>query len=898
MVEEVSWHAMTVEETLAALRTQTEGLSVEEAARRLEQFGPNQIREQKRVSLVNLFFDQFRNFMVIVLLAATLISGLLGEWPDAVTIIIIVLANAVLGFFQEWKAERSLASLKRLTAPTAQVYRAGALEVWPAHTLVPGDVVALSAGDRVAADARLLRAQDLSVEEAPLTGESTPVGKTAGAIPAADAALGDRVNMVYTGTTVVRGTGLAVLVATGMDTEMGRIAHLIQTSEESETPLERRLNQLGQVLVYLSLAITVVVVLAGVIHGHAVYEMFLAGVSLAVAAIPEGLPAIVTIALALGVQRMIRRNAIVRRLPAVETLGCATVICSDKTGTLTKNEMTVKEVWVDGRWLSVQGDGYDPAGRVQDGGRDVGEPRGAWGILLCVCAACNNARLVEKEGRFQVVGDPTEGALLTLAQKGGVKEGGERVAELPFDAERKRMSVVVRGKDGWQLLVKGAPDLLITRCSHVWLSGVARPLTAELREKIDQAVRQMAGRALRTLGIAFRPLRHPVTDADAAERDLIFIGVVGMIDPPRPEVKDAIRLAASAGIRTVMITGDHQLTATAIASKIGILPERGRVMTGAELDQIDDASLERLSRNVHVYARVSPLHKLRIVRCMQARGQIVAMTGDGVNDAPAIKASDIGVAMGRTGTDVAKDASALILADDNFATIVAAIEEGRAIYDNIRKFIRYLLTSNTGEILTMFFAMLLGLPLPLLPIQILWVNLVTDGLPAIALGVDSAEEDTMSRPPRDVREGIFARGLGWKIITRGFLIGFVTLSVFYAAWHHFAAGLRTAQTMAFSTLVLAQLIHVFDCRSVMRGVLDRNILGNLWLVGAAISSLLLLLSVIYIPALQPVFHTTALSIPAWGVIAVAAAIPTFAVQARRRTRRTRRRRNPPLSSAR
>ena len=900
MLDDVAWHARTVEEALAALRTGPGGLSAAEAAHRLGEFGPNRIHEQKRVSLINLFFDQFRNFMVVVLLAATLVSGLLGELSDAVTIIVIVLANAVLGFVQEWKAERSLASLRRLTAPTAQVYRDGRPEVWPAQSLVPGDVIVLAAGDRVAADARIMVAQDLSLEEASLTGESTPVAKGIRPLPAEGAALGDRVNMAYMGTTVVRGRGLAVVVATGMDTEMGRIAHLIQTSEETETPLERRLNQLGQILVYLSLGITVIVVLAGVIHGHALYEMVLAGVSLAVAAIPEGLPAIVTIALALGVQRMIRRNAIVRRLPAVETLGCATVICSDKTGTLTQNQMTVKQVWVDRRSLAVEGDGYAPVGRVLDGGRAIGKPQGAWEIVLRVCRACNNARLVETEGGFAVIGDPTEGALLTLAQKAGAREPGERVLELPFDSERKRMSVVVREQGGLQLLVKGAPDLLLARCTHIWLSGASRPLTSFLRAELDGVVQNMASGALRTLGVAFRPLDRPLQDAQdaaAVEHDLVFVGVVGMMDPPRAEVKEAIRMASSAGIRTVMITGDHQLTARAIAARLGILPERGRVLTGAQLDALDDDALQQASRDVHVYARVSPLHKLRIVKAMQASGEIVAMTGDGVNDAPAIKASDIGVAMGRTGTDVAKDASALILADDNFATIIAAIEEGRAIYDNIRKFIRYLLTSNTGEILTMFFAMMLGLPLPLLPIQILWVNLVTDGLPAIALGVDSAEDDTMQRPPRDVREGIFARGLGWKIVTRGFLIGLVTLGVFYAAWRVSGGQLRMAQTMAFSTLVLAQLIHVFDCRSVLHGVFDRNIFGNPWLIGAVISSLLLLLAVIYIPLLQPVFHTAALSAPAWGAVAAAAAIPTFAVRARRTTRRAGRRRAPGMFRA-
>ncbi len=880
MAKELLWHTLSKDEVLAALGTDKNGLVSQDVVLRQQTHGENRLLEQNRISFLSVFFEQFRNFMVIVLLVATLISGLLGEFTDAVTILIIVFANALLGFFQQVKAERSLQSLRELTAPVARALRDHTWHEIPAKELVPGDVIGLSAGDRVPADCRLLEVSELHVEESALTGESIPSVKKVAAVNDPSAALGDRVNMLYMGTMTTRGVGEAVVVATGMNTEMGRIANLIQASEDSATPLEDRLTQLGQILVYLSLIITFIVVVAGVIHGHAIYEMFLAGVSLAVAAIPEGLPAIVTIALALGVQRMIKRKAIVRKLPSVETLGCATVICSDKTGTLTKNQMTVKEIFIDSRSLIVEGDGYQPLGRVLAGGIPVKESDPALSLLVRIGVSCNNASLTEEHGQISALGDPTEAALLTLGRKVMNFPPDTRLYELPFDSERKRMSVVVKQEDGLQLWVKGAPDLLLDRSTHVMMNGRIEVMTRAHRDVILKKLVDMADRALRTLGFAYKRVNQPDGEADRIEKDLIFVGLVGITDPPRPEVKQAIAQCYNAGIRTVMITGDHKGTAEAIARDLGILPRDGEVVTGAELDGMTDRMLQDRVNNVYVFARVSPLHKLRIVRALQQNGHVVAMTGDGVNDAPAIKAADIGIAMGKTGTDVAKDASALILADDNFATIVAAIEEGRGIYDNIRKFIRYLLASNVGEIVTMFLAMVAGLPLPLLPIQILWVNLVTDGLPAIALGVDDMEEDTMQRPPRDVREGIFARGLGRKIITRGFLIGFMTLFVFYGALQ-LKTPLETAQTMAFATLVMAQLIHVFDCRSVYYGIIERGIFGNLWLVFAVLSSLLLLLAVIYIPLLRPIFHTSVLSFLEWGIILVAGAIPTFAVQARR-----------------
>lgn len=828
--------------------------------------------------------------MIIVLLAATLISGLLGEFTDAVTIIAIIFLNGILGFIQEVRAEKSLSALKELTAPMAQVRRDGAVISVPAKELVPGDIVLLEDGDRVPADGRILKATVFDVEESALTGESVPASKDPSAKIDVESNLGDRVNMVYMGTMVTRGKAEMVVTATGMATEMGKIADLIQQSEDMETPLQQRLDQLGKMLVWISIGITVLVVIAGVLHGHEIYEMFLAGVSLAVAAIPEGLPAIVTIALALGVQRMIRRNAIVRKLPSVETLGCATVICSDKTGTLTQNRMTVQRVFADGGWFSVTGSGYEPTGDFLAGDHKV-DPnrRPALKSLIEIAGTCNNAAMVEVDvdGRkdYAVQGDPTEGALLVMAKKAGFAEPDavyRRIEELPFDSDRKLMSVLVQSGEDVFVFVKGAPDVLLDRSERVLLSGREEVLSTTTRKQILAANQEMASQALRNLAFGYRRFKS-VESAKRApdwESELVFVGLCGMIDPPRENAREAIQVAREAGIRTVMITGDHQLTATAIASELTILPKDGRVLTGAELNNIDDRELERLVDDVYVYARVTPEHKLRIVRALQAREHVVAMTGDGVNDAPAIKQADIGISMGQTGTDVAKEASSLVLADDNFATIVAAVEEGRGIYDNIKKFIRYLLASNVGEIVTMFLAMLLGFALPLAPIQILWVNLVTDGLPAIALGVDPPEDDIMKRRPRNVREGIFARGMGMKILSRGILIGLVTLAVF--VWSlKTSDDLQRAQTMAYATLTMAQLILVFDCRSLEGGIMKRNIFGNIWLIFAVLSSVGLFLLTIYVPKLAVAFHTVPLGALDWLIVLVLAAIPTFALSLRR-----------------
>lgn len=887
---EQKWHTLTTSECFSALDSTDAGLSPSQVEKRRTEFGLNQIAEGSKVSLLTVFLNQFRDFMIIVLLVATLISGLLGEYADAITIVAIIFLNGILGFIQEVKAEKSLSALKELTAPLAKVRRDGQIQSVPARELVPGDIVLLEDGDRIPADGRILKASVFDVEESALTGESLPASKDPTATIDADSALGDRKNMVYMGTMVTRGKAQVVITATAMQTEMGKIADLMQQSEDAVTPLQQRLDQLGKMLVWVSLGITVLVVLVGVLHGHKLYEMFLAGVSLAVAAIPEGLPAIVTIALALGVQRMIKRHAIVRKLPSVETLGCASIICSDKTGTLTQNRMTVQRLYVDGHWFSVTGTGYHPTGEFLHDDQPV-DPnrRGALKSLIEIAATCNNAALVKHEGEdhshYSVQGDPTEGALLVLAEKAGFSvpdEVYQRIEEIPFDSQRKLMSVLVQSKDEVLAFVKGAPDVLLGRANRILTNGREETLSQSTRKQIHGAIQDMGKNALRNLGFAYRRF-HSVEAAKSCndwESELIFVGVCGMMDPPRDEVYGAIQTAREAGIRTVMITGDHQLTATAIATELTILPENGRVLTGADLDKYDDTALEDVVDEVYVYARVTPEHKLRIVRALQAHDHVVAMTGDGVNDAPAIKQADIGIAMGQSGTDVAKEASSLVLADDNFSTIVAAVEEGRGIYDNIKKFIRYLLASNVGEIVTMFFAMLAGLALPLAPIQILWVNLVTDGLPAIALGVDPPEKDIMSRKPRNVHEGIFAKGMSMKILSRGILIGIVTLAVFI--WSLKVDGkLEHAQTMAYATLTMAQLILVFDCRSLEGGILKRNIFGNIWLILAVLSSIILFLLTIYVPKLGPAFHTVPLGLLDWVIVIVMAAIPTFALSVRR-----------------
>ncbi|ATH91367.1 calcium-translocating P-type ATPase, SERCA-type [Bacillus glycinifermentans] len=879
----MKWHEMGQTELLNVTKTSIEkGLTEKEVKKRLERHGANELLEGEKTSALALFFSQFKDFMVLVLLAATLVSGFLGEYIDAIAIIAIIFVNGILGFFQERKAEKSLQALKELSAPQVTALRDGSWVKIPSKELVPGDVVRFSSGDRIGADLRLIETKSLEIEESALTGESLPVSKQSERFQASDVSLGDLKNMAFMGTLVTRGSGIGIVIGTGMNSAMGKIADMLESAGNAATPLQRRLEELGKILIVAALLLTLLVVVAGVVRGHDLYSMFLAGVSLAVAAIPEGLPAIVTVALSLGVQRMIRQKSIVRKLPAVETLGCASIICSDKTGTMTQNKMTVTHVWSEGKTWNVSGIGYDPQGSFSMNGRDIQvKNHKSLQQVLLFGALCNSSSIIEEDGEFRLDGDPTEGALLTAAKKAGftdryVGEHFKIVEEFPFDSARKMMSVVAEDASGKRFVIaKGAPDVLMKRSSAVYKEGRREPFSKERLAETNTALEMLASQALRTIAVAYKPVKESANlSIEKAESDLTFIGLMGMIDPPRPEVKQAIKECRDAGIKTVMITGDHVTTAQAIAKQLGLLPRGGKVMDGQTLNELTQEELTEIVEDVYVFARVSPEHKLKIVTAYQENGHVVAMTGDGVNDAPAIKQADIGIAMGITGTDVAKEASSLILVDDNFATIKSAIKEGRNIYENIRKFIRYLLASNVGEILVMLFAMMLALPLPLVPIQILWVNLVTDGLPAMALGMDQPEGDVMRRKPRHPKEGVFARGLGWKVVSRGFLIGAATLAAFMFIYHRNPDALAYAQTVAFATLVLAQLIHVFDCRSE-RSIFERNPFENVYLLGAVLSSIVLMLVVIYYPPLQPIFHTVPILMADWLLIIGMSAIPTF-----------------------
>lgn len=897
-----SWYQKPASQVLVELGTSKEhGLSQKEAERRLREYGPNELQHESGPSPWQIFVKQFQDFMILVLLGAAAISAFLGEVLDAIAVLAIVVLNAVLGFVQEYRAERSLDALKELTAPTCTVIRDGEMKKVDARDLVPGDLVVLEGGDRVPADIRLVDSSVLQAEEAALTGESVPVDKDDRFVAKGELALGDQRNMVFMGTTVTKGRALGVVVATGMQTEIGLIAELITSSEETGTPLQQRLEQLGHWLVAGCLLIVALVFAAGVFRGFPVYRMFLVGVSLAVAAIPEGLPAVVTIALAIGVQRMAKRNAIIRRLPAVETLGCATVICSDKTGTLTQNQMTVTELVLPGRRFRITGSGYSPEGEFLLGEKRVdvsadpdvkmaarigaicnhAEFQSVHRNGLAAAAASIKVRLLGRTAQhYELLGDPTEGALLAFAAK--AKEPirkNERTAgvigELPFDSDRKRMTVVTRTGGRTVAWVKGAPDVILPLCDRIQYQGSVRSITRKDHHEMLVANEDMTKRALRVLALAYRELSasqgrvgdRGLTEAEL-ENHLVFVGLVGMIDPPRSEVKHAIRVAANAGIRSIMVTGDHLNTALAVGRELGLVGERVSGVTGPELDGMDDAELQKVVVKTNVFARVSPKHKLRIVKALKALGEIVAMTGDGVNDAPAVKEADIGISMGRTGTDVTKEASSMVLADDNFATIVAAVEEGRGIYDNIRKFIRYLLGCNVGEVLTMFFGTMLALPLPLLPLQILWMNLVTDGLPAIALGVDPPDKSVMERPPRSPSEGVFARNLHIKILLRGITIGVCTLLAFMTEFYLGSQSVDVARTMAFTTLVMSQLFFVFQCRSEERGIMEIGLFTNPYLVAAVTISFAMQLAVLYVPWLAPIFKTVPLTVHQWVVVLV------------------------------
>ena len=884
----MNWWHLSAAEVAGVLGTDLKtGLAEAEARTRLEKWGPNEIRAKKGRGPLVIFAEQFEGLIIWVLIAASVVSGFLGEWVDAAAILAIILLNAVLGLVQEYRAERSLAALRRMAAPSAKAVRDGASRLVPARELVPGDLIELEAGDHVPADGRMTwHTANFSVQEASLTGESSPVDKTDLVLEEKEIPLADRANIVYLGTSVVSGKARAVITGTGMETELGRIAELIQEITKETTPLQRRLEAFGKWIIYLCFVLVAIVFGLEILRGGRVLEMFLTSVSLAVAAIPEGLPAVVTIALALGVQRMVRRHVLIRKLPSVETLGCATVICSDKTGTLTKNEMTVRAVWTSGESFQVTGSGYELEGGFIAGGQAV-RPEGHPDLMAVLAAGtlCNNARLAREAGGVASFGDPTEIAILSAAAKAGLwKEDEERarelVEEIPFDSERKKMTVIRRDGTGFAVFTKGAPDLLVGDCSRVLEDGAERPMTPEDRVRILAANDDLSRQALRVLAVARRGMdREPHSyAAEAIEKDLTFCGLVAMIDPPRPEVKDAVGKCRASGIRTVMITGDHKNTAVAIARELGFFEGDSIALTGEDVDGLTDDELDRVVTKTAVYARVSPEHKLRSVRAWRRQGEVVAMTGDGVNDAPAVKEADIGVAMGLTGTDVTKEVSDMVITDDNFASIVAAVEEGRGIYDNIKKFIHYLLSCNTGEILVMFVASLVALPVPLLPIQILWVNLVTDGLPALALGVDPVDPKIMDRPPRKPDEPLITKARAWLMAAQGAFIAFCSLSAFVYVLSAEKEGLGRARTVALAVLTCSQLFHSFSCRSMKASLFKLGLFSNPQLVLANGLSFLLQLAIIYVPFLQPVFKTQALSLADLGIILLFSSLPFWAME--------------------
>ncbi len=909
--QKLAWHAKEIEDTLARLKSdRTVGLTAEQATQRIEQFGTNELEDKGGRSTWTIIIDQFKNVMLLMLIAVALVSGALSllndEFPkDAIAITLIVALNGILGYLQESRAEKALAALKQMASPNVRVVRDGTITEVEARSLVPGDLMLLEAGMQIAADGRLIEAMNLQLRESALTGEAEAVNKKASVILAEDTSIGDRINVVFQGTDVAQGRGTAVVTNTGMGTEIGRIATLLQSVEEEPTPLQRRMTQLGNVLVGGSLTLVALVVGVGVLQsGWSQFESLLeVSLSMAVAVVPEGLPAVITVTLAIGTQRMVRRHALIRKLPAVETLGSVTTICSDKTGTLTQNKMVVQAVHLNDLGLRVTGTGYDPEGEFFHDTANLSRSESLAAnpasavkpsdypellLLLVGCLTCNDAALQRENGEWAIVGDPTEGALLSLAGKADMNavewsNAVSREAELSFTSERKRMSVVVADPKRWIrdplptlgapeqeisyfMFAKGSPELLLERCSQVQQGDRPQSLSSAARSRLLRQNDKMAAQGLRVLGVAYKPMSivPDDTDLEAAETELIWLGLVGMLDAPRLEVADAVQRCRQAGIRPVMITGDHQLTARAIASHLGIADQDAPTLTGQELEKMSPEDLADQVNRVSVYARVAPEHKLRIVQALQRQGGIIAMTGDGVNDAPALKQADIGIAMGISGTDVSKEASDMVLLDDNFASIVAATEEGRVVYSNIRRFVRYILGSNIGEVLTIAASPIL-VPLggvPLTPLQILWMNLVTDGLPALALAVEPSEPDVMNRPPYDPNESIFARGMGAYMIRIGIIFSIISIALMVFAYDYAqqtAGDPERWKTMVFTMLCLAQMGHAIAVRSDHRLTLEMNPVSNPFVLGAVVLTTVLQLMLIYLPPLREFFGTHLLS---------------------------------------
>jgi P-type Ca2+ transporter type 2C len=852
---------------LETLNTSETGLSSGEAENRLIKYGKNELQEEEKTSVVKLFFSQFKSFLIIILMAAALVSAFLGELIDAFVILFTVFLAGVLGFVQEYRAEESIKLLKSLTSPEALVVRDGKEGKVPSSVLVPGDILILQAGDRIPADARLLEAQSLKIDESSLTGESVPVEKNI-KIFLPETPQPDRKNMAYTGTSVTYGRGKAVVTATGMNTAFGKLAGLLGEIERERTPLQEKLDQFGRWLGAATLVVVAFVAVLGILQGFDPFEMFLWGVALAVAAIPEALPAVVTVGLALGVRRMVKRHALVRKLPSVETLGSTNIICTDKTGTLTQNKMTVEKVYVNGTTLNVTGRGYEPVGDFFRDDKPVSED-GHLHKLLVAGALCNDAGLIQEEGLWNILGDPTEGALVVVAAKQGIwrtalEEKHRRVGEVPFSSERKMMTTLNSSEEGLNAYSKGAPEVILGCCTKIRLDGQEKDLTPEIRKEILDTVHEMANQTLRVMGFAYRQVPENIIPEDA-ERDMVFAGLMGMRDPPREEVKVAIATCTSAGVRTVMITGDHKTTAFAIAREIGIYREGDLILTGTELDALGDKEFEDIVEKVSVYARVYPEHKLKVVNALKKKGYIVAMTGDGVNDAPALKAADMGIAMGITGTEVSKEASSMILTDDNFASIVSAVEEGRNIFKNIKNFIAYGLTCHIGVVLIVLAGVLAWQILPVIAVQILWINLITDGLPPLALSLEAPDRGLMRQKPRRSAEGLVSKRMLIASLGLGFLIAIQSIGVLHWALEE-GMSLPKIQTLIFTLVVMSCMFNAFNWRSERYSIFSLGIFTNRSLIYAILSTVLLQLAAIYVPFMQTAFRTVPLSLSDWGLI--------------------------------
>ncbi|MBN1455229.1 MAG: cation-translocating P-type ATPase [Methanomicrobia archaeon] len=890
---ETAWHLQESTEVLQAFQSSVSGLDTAEVERRQVQFGPNELTEEVPLSVPKLFLAQFKNALILILLAATIISAAIGNLVDSVVIAAAVLLCVILGFIFEYRAEKAIKRLRELAAPTAAVIRAGTEEKISTGDIVPGDILLLRPGNRVPADARLIESKKLTVDESPLTGESLPVSKDTAALTMENVNLADRSNMVYSGTTILEGRGRGVVTATGMQTEFGKIAGMLASEPEVETPLKRRINEIGRWLSIAYVIICVAIMAVGVLRGYEFLVMLIWGISLAVAIVPETLPLIITGTLAVGVQRMARKKAIVRKLPAVETLGCITTICADKTGTLTKNEMTVRTLYADGQMIEVTGLGYEPNGEFlnpQTGEQVDLATSTPLQMALQIAALCNDSDIQTGDAGYKINGDPTEGALVVAARKAGfekqeLEQRYPREGEIPFERERKRMTTIHRDTETGKIVayVKGIPEALLQLSNRVYreVNGEIRQehLSAEERNEIITLSDELASRAYRLIGVAYREVTEDEAEQltpEAMEQNLIFVGLLGMTDPPRDEVKDAIADCKRAGIVPIMITGDHKLTAVAIAKELGIVPgsvEDDQVLTGAELDQLSDAEFERVANTVRVYSRVSPEHKLRIVEVLKRNGAVVAMTGDGINDAPALKRSDAGIAM-NSGTDVAKEAADLVLTDNNFATIVAAIHEGRAIYDNVKKYLTYILSYGVAEVCLLAGAFFYGLPFPLIAIQILWANIVIEDLPAMGLGVDPPDPDIMDRPPRDPNERVFTGSMLKMLALMSAVIVIGCLGIFL---HYLPrSALSKAQTMVFATFILYELINAFNCRSARLSLFRVGILSNRWLILGVIGSLLLLLFAVQLPVIAQFFHSAPLSGREWG-LALGTSISIFII---------------------